>query len=307
MSLARARLPDGRPVGLDGGPPFSCEALRRLVGVPFELPHDDPWVLDGGDAAHGYLDAARRAWVDEPTWMDFLDPSSPAHRLKIVERDLYLHHWDPWLARARAVLDVGCGIGRMTLPMLARGHDVVGVDADLASLHRCAWHAAGLPGRLDLRWSSVHALPDVTVDTVIACEVLCYVPEVEVAVEGLVARLTRGGTLLLSMEARWGWACAPDASPGTVAHALVGDGVIDQPGEGWVRTWEEEDLVDLLEDAGLAVEAMVPTNYVLDGPLEAVTDGVPELEVLLDLEEAARAHPVWSPLNRLWTAAAVRR
>ena len=33
---------------------------------------------------------------------------------------------------------------------------------------------------------------------------------------------------------------------------------------------------------------------------------VPPLEALLDVEEACRAHPVWRPLNRIWTAVAVK-
>lgn len=307
MSLSRAHLPDGRPLLEDGVAPMSGEQLMALVGVPFDLPADDPWVLDGGDEAHAYLDGARAAWVQTPEWMDFLDPDSPAHVLKTTERDLYLHHWAPWLEGAQTVLDVGCGVGRFVQPLVAMGKTVWGVDADLASLHRCAWHAAGGAGALDLSWSSVHVLPEIQVDLAIACEVLCYVPALEEALATLVARIRPGGVLLLAMEARWGWAASPDAPEGGIAHALVGDGVIDLPGDRWVRTFERDELVALLDAAGLEVECCVATNYVLDGPLESVTSGVPDLDALLDLEEACRVHPVWEPLNRIWTVAARKR
>jgi SAM-dependent methyltransferase len=243
MGLADARRPDGTPIPLAGPAPFPATALRALDRVAFTLPPDDPWVLGSGGADHGYVDAARAAWGAEPTYMDFLDPDSPVYDLKAVERDLYLHHWKRWLDGAGTVLDVGCGVGRFVVPLVARGATVWGVDADLPSLQRCAWHAAGLPGRLDLSWSSVHSLPDVTVDVAIACEVLCYVPDVERALAGIVARLRPGGALLIAMEGRWGWALSPDATPGTIGHALVGDGILDLPGDGWTQTWEEADLV----------------------------------------------------------------
>lgn len=306
MGLAEARHPDGRPIDLPGQAPFPARTLSKLDGVAFTLPADDPWVLGKGGADHAYLDAAKAAWTSEAEWMDVLDRACPVYDLKAVERELYTHHWRPWLDRAKTVLDVGCGVGRFLVPLVARGATVYGVDADLRSLQRAAQHALGLPGSLDLSWSSVHALPDVKVDTVIACEVLCYVPEVERALAELVARLTPGGALLMSMEARWGWALAQDAPPGSIAHALIGDGILDLPGEGWVHTWEQAPLTELLERAGLKVEKIVATHYVLDGPLEQVAGFVPPIEAILDVEDVARAHPVWGPLNRIWTVVATK-
>lgn len=306
MSLRDARLPDGAPLGLDGAGPFPVDALLALRGRGFSLPADDPFVHGTGDASHGYLDASRRAWVDHPDHMDFLDPDSPVWHLKGLERDLYLEDWGPALDGAASILDVGCGVGRFSLWALDEGKDVHGVDADLRSLQRVAWRAPGRPGRLDLHWTSVHALPDVQVDAVIAAEVYCYVPEVHDALVHLRTRLRPGGVLCLSVEARWGWATAIDASSGAIAHALVGDGVVDLPGEGWVRTYTDDDLRETLEDAGFEIEAIVPNHYVLDGPLERVAPEALDLDMLLDLEDAAREHPVWHPLNRIWSVVARR-
>lgn len=306
MGLRDATDAGGRRLLEDGPAWVGPDERRRLQRPDLTFAPDDPWVTGGGSTAHGYLDAARAAWDEAPDHMDVLDPASPVARLKAVERDLYLHHWTPWLDDPGVVMDVGCGVGRFVQPFLARGCDVVGVDPDDRALRACLAHAADLPGRLDLRWSRASVLPDVAVDTVLAVEVLCYVPDAEAALEAIVARLRPGGRLLLSMEARWGWAASPDVPPGTVGHALVGDGVLDLPGDGWTQTWEEGPLVALLEAAGLAVEGCLGTHYVLDGPLEQATGGVPDLEIVLDLEAAARAHPVWSPLNRIWTVAAVR-
>jgi len=238
--------------------------------------------------------------------MDFLDSQSPIADLKSAERDLYLHWWKPWLDAER-ILDVGCGIGRFTQSFLERGATVIGVDADLRSLRRCAWHAAGCKGRLDLHWSSVHRLPDQrNFDLVIAAEVLCYVPEVGRALREIHDRLRPGGALLISMEARWGWAASQDAPTGAIEAALEGDGLVDIPGERWVQTYTEERLHDLLEAHGFQVERMIPALYVLDGPLEDVGLDSASLEELLALEDRCRSHPVWKNLNRAWIAAAIK-
>jgi SAM-dependent methyltransferase len=277
-----------------------------LVGVPFELPCEDPWIHGEGTAGHAYLDGARAAWRDHPEWMDFLDPASPCWDLKRAERDLYLHAWRAW-RDAKRVLDVGCGIGRFVTAWLDRGADVWGVDGDLDSLRRCAWHAAGRPGRLDLHWSSVHRLPDVRdVDVVIACEVLCYVPDAHAALDAIFERLRPGGALLVSVEARWGWATGEDAPPGAMEEALAGTGTVDVPGDRWVHTYEGPELRTLLEAAGFDVIALDATHYVTDGPLERCMPPDVTLETLLAWEDRCRRHPVWGPLNRAWTGVAIK-
>lgn len=305
MTLNAARTPDGLPVGLPTGP-IPCVDLVPLVGMPFDLPCDDPWLQQEGTPGHTYLEAAAEAWREHPEWMDFLDLGSPVYDLKRAERDLYLHAWRGFRG-ARRLMDLGCGIGRMTMPFLDRGATVFGVDGDLESLRRCAWHAAGRAGRLDLSWSSVHRLPDEgDLDAIIACEVLCYVPDVAPVLSSLRERLRPGGALLLSWEAPWGWAAAEDAPSEALQQALAGPGVLDLPGERWVRTLDADGLRTLFTDAGFEVTDVLPTHYVPDGPLERCLGPSTSLEELLAIEESCRTHPVWAPLNRIHTVTAVR-
>jgi len=306
LSLALATKRDGSPLNLPGEPPFSGEDLEGIGGEIFQLPCEDPWILGEPDKAHAYLQGAKAGWSDHPEWMDFLDDESPISDLKSAERDIYLHWWKPWLDAER-VLDVACGIGRFTQPFLDRGATVIGIDADVKSLRRCAWHAAGRPGKLDLHWTSVHKLPEERgFDVAVAAEVLCYVPDVAPALAAIRERLKVGGALLISMEARWGWAASQDAPAGAIEAALDGDGVVDVDSERWVQTYTGESFTQLLEDAGFTVERMVPALYVLDGPLEDVGLTSTSLEELLAIEERCRNHPVWKPLNRAWIAVAIR-
>ncbi|MEM9494032.1 MAG: class I SAM-dependent methyltransferase, partial [Myxococcota bacterium] len=213
---------------------------------------------------------------------------------------------------AERVLDIGCGVGRFATYFLDRGADVIGVDGDMQSLCRCAWHAAGRPGRLDLYWTSVHTLPEIApCDLAVACEVLCYVPDVGRALRAIVARLRPGGTLLLSVEARWGWALSVDAPGGGLDVALaepVGTdtGVLDLTDDRWVRIYQRDQLHAELSAAGLRVEGIWPMLYTLDGPLESLVPSTATTAELLAIEQRCRDHPIWSPLNRVWTAAAVK-
>ncbi len=300
MSLRDATY-RGKPLGLPGTPPFPAEALRPWMGKKIFLKPDDEWVRGTGDREHAYLDGARRAWTDHPEYMDFLDLGSPVYDLKRAERDLVLHHWAEHLGAER-VLDVGCGIGRFAVRWLDQGATVHGVDPDLESLRRFVWHAAGRPGRVDLHWSSAHVLPDLEVDVAIAAEVLCYVPDAAGALRKIASRVRPGGHVLVSLEARWGWAASQDAPPGTLEAALTGEGIVDVPGDRWVRTYDEQAVRSLFAEAGVVLTELMPSHWVPDGPLEDAAPADLSLEELVALEARCRAHPVWGPLHRLWLA-----
>lgn len=305
LTLARATLPGGAPARLPGAAPFAAADLLGLNEVLFGLPCDDPWLRAGGSRAHTYLESARQAWRDHPEWMDFLDPDSPAWDIKRASRDLYLDALGP-LRGARTVLDVGCGIGRMSMPFLDDDATVIGCDGDLESLRRFAWHAAGRPGRLDLHWTTPNALPDVQVDLAVAVEVLCYVEDPAVALKAVAERIRPGGALLLGMEARWGWAASPDAPHDGVDVALGAPGPLFLPGDRFVHVLEEDEVRALVEGAGFRIDVLRPTHFLPEGPLEDLLPSDLTLETLLALEQRFRGHPVWGRLHRIWTVVATK-
>jgi SAM-dependent methyltransferase len=283
------------------------------LGVSFELPPGDPRLLelhDGGPAPTPPLDnlvGAVTYWHEHPDWMEFLDPSSPSYHDKMVERALYLDFWHDHLpAPGSRVLDVGGGVGRFMAWLLEQSCSVELVDPDLRSLWRAVSYAAGKPGFLDVHWTTGECLPALEpVDCVVAVEVLCYVEDPVRVLRNLAQVMKPGAPLLLSVEARWGWAMGADVHEGSIAD-FFGDGIVHVPGDRWVRTFEQDDLLDLLEEAGFELVALQPSHYALSGPFEMAAGELTVEEALL-LEERLRAHPVSRGLNRAWMAVARAR
>jgi len=293
---------------LPPGPPYRARELRGWAGFAFDLPPGDERLRalhEGHPAPSPPLDnlvGMARAWVDHPEWLDFLDPSAPNHADKLLERALYLHHWDRWLPGGGArVLDLGAGTGRFTTWFLDHACDVEAVDPDLRSLWRLLQHAAGRAGRLDVHWTTAERLPDLEpVDAVVAAEVLCYVEDPARALAAAAARVRPGGVLLGSVEARVGWVSALDAAPDTL-QAWLDDGVVHVPGDRWIRTYDESTLRNLLGDWELL--ELVPTHYAVSGPFEAAA-GPLALPALLEVEDRLRKHPLAKPWHRAWLFAA---
>ncbi|NOY28122.1 MAG: class I SAM-dependent methyltransferase [Oligoflexia bacterium] len=308
MALADARRLDGLPCPvLPVGPPYRCGDLVDWLGLAFALPPGDPRLEDifmGGDADTPPLDnlvGAVRYWDEHPEWMDFIDPSAPNHHDKLVERAIYLERWEAYLPGGARVLDLGGGVGRFAAWLLERDCQVELVDPDLRSLWRALSMAVQGSGAIDLHWATGETLPELApVDVVVACEVLCYVEDPALVLEKIRRVLKPGGVLLASVEARWGWAMAPDVHEGTI-DAFLGDGVVHQPGDRWVRTYTEDRLRRLLED--WEILELWPTHYALSGPFEMIA-GELDVDEALALEARLRAHPVSGPLNRAFAVVA---
>lgn len=309
MSLKDAFNPHGHTPSLPSGPPYRCVDLLSWAGIAFMLPAGDPRLpaLHAGEPSPSppldNLQGAARFWDEHPELMAFLAPDSPIHHDKVVERAMYLRLWGPHLERARRVLDLGGGIGRFTTWLLDRGCTVELVDPDLRSLWRALGFCAGRDGALDMHWATGERLPDIKpVDTAVLCEVLNYVEDPARVLEQVARVVEPGGSVLVSVESRWGWAMASDVPLGSIEGWF--SGIVHVPGDVWVRTYTEEMLRELLSEH-FEVEAIVPSHYAFSGPFE-LSSNVSELSVeeALVLEDRLRDHPVSAPLNRAWMAVA---
>ena len=146
MSLANATSTNRDISKINGVSPYDIDTISDLAGVAIMLEAGDPrleLIHRGGKSPTPQMDNLEgmvRAWDDHPEWLDFLDRSAPNHLDKLLERDLYTHHWNRWLPDQGRVMDLGGGVGRFTTWLLERGLDVEHVDPDLRSIWRALQH-----------------------------------------------------------------------------------------------------------------------------------------------------------------------
>ena len=303
MSL-QSTLAFGYPTPpLPHGPPYKCVDLLEWVGFPFLLEAHDPRLID---IHHGNpaptpplenLEGMIRYWNEHPEWMDMLNPESPVFHDKQIECDLYLDFWHDVFPYEQHVLDMGGGVGRMTQLLLQRKCAVDLVDPDLRSLWRAVSTAAGGPGSIDVHWSTGEFFPDLgPFDSAIACEVLNYVEDPQRIVDKIYNNLKPEGHLLLSVEARWGWALSADVAEGSI-DAFFEDGIVHIPHDRWIRTYQKLDLENLLSK--FRSVQIQPSHYAFSGPFEMATGLLPSQEAIR-IEKRFRSHPIASQLNRAW-------
>ena len=122
----------------------------------------------------------------------------------------------------KVVLDLGCGIGRLSGPLSKRAGKVIGVDASPGMLHRAR---SELPS-VEFVLASAHDLPfpDASFDVVVACYVLQHILDdawLRLAICSL-ARVAKPGGLTFLMDGTGSEFSRPSNS-----HVTV------------IRTWEE--------------------------------------------------------------------
>jgi SAM-dependent methyltransferase len=148
------------------------------------------------------------------------------------------------------LLDLGCGGGRHAFEAARRGAQVVALDADLAELKDVAamFSALATETAIDGRAVGGDALhlpfPDASFDRVIAAEVLEHLPDDAAAVAELVRVLHPGGTMAVTVPARF---------PERVCWALSDEYHAPAVPGGHVRIYSAAGLQALLRRHGLAI------------------------------------------------------
>jgi SAM-dependent methyltransferase len=134
----------------------------------------------------GAWDAGARTWIDRIRDGD--DPRVHPHDAAIVEL----------LPPSRGLtLDVGCGEGRLTRELAARGYDVVGYDSSTRLIAEA--RVAHPDGRYEVAPADALPVADAAAELVLCVNVLMHVVDLSAAVLELARVLAPGGALLVGL------------------------------------------------------------------------------------------------------------
>lgn len=278
---------------------------------------------DGPPAALANLRGMKRSWDEYPSAMDFLRPDSPNHLWKAFQTDLYRTAIGQVASQspgtALRILDAGCGIGRLLVPMAVDGHHLLGIDASLRSLQAAQQHLAPLleadpelGKRVRLVWDDMATaeISEGPFDLVLALELLCYLDSPQETAAKLAEVLRPGGVLVASIEA-WPGALLADPAglgPSGLDRALSRH-ILSVQDDRWVHALQADEFEAILRAVGLEPRWIRGMHYLLDGPFGALVDPTQMgragyCKELTRLEDSLATGQSTAKLPRAWLAVA---
>jgi 2-polyprenyl-3-methyl-5-hydroxy-6-metoxy-1,4-benzoquinol methylase len=128
-------------------------------------------------------------------------PAFYNHYIEYCQRRALLS-WLPWVAPGSSTaLDVGCGVGRWSLELAERGHEVTGIDLSPFMIERARTSAAAAGARCSFVVGDAIGLQlGRTFDLIVCVTVLQHIldpAQARAAIVRLAAHLAPGGTLVL--------------------------------------------------------------------------------------------------------------
>ena len=146
-------------------------------------------------------------------WWDPNGASAMLHKLNPVRlkyiRDQIDQHWQcDECGRSpltgKTALDVGCGAGLLTEPLVRLGAKVTGIDATPEVIAVARQHAAAMRLEIDYRLGDVQELKS-QFDLITCMDVIEHVADPAAFVKSLAKRLASGGLLIISTPNATSW------------------------------------------------------------------------------------------------------
>jgi 2-polyprenyl-6-hydroxyphenyl methylase/3-demethylubiquinone-9 3-methyltransferase len=209
---------------------------------------DPVTTIDPAEAAHfGGLAAD---WWDpkgSSAMLHQLNPARLGYLREVVDRHWGLDETGFTPLAGKTALDVGCGAGLLCEPLARLGAAVTGIDAAAENIAAAHAHALQSGLTIDYRTGGIEGLGSQRFNLVTSLEVIEHVSDPAAFIAGLAGALADDGLLVLSTPNR--------TALSHIALITIGEGTgrIPKGTHDWDKFLTPDELVALLEEAGLKV------------------------------------------------------
>jgi len=292
---------------------FRCltPALGKLysnLNHPIKICRDVPgfWNITGYE----------REWPKLGKLFDFLNPQSEIYWLKLLEKEIYLSYFDPYLAkipRGKKILDAGGGVGRFSLELGKRNYQMTLLDACRSNLAAAQKHLAKNGIRdFEILWADVADLgfiPSSKYAAVFGIELLSYLTDTEKGLRELIRVTEPGGLIFLSVEGKYGSVLADPNIPPDQVDKILNEDILLIEGDRYTRYFTRDGFKKIIGKCGLEIILLEGCHYLAEGPFQRLLDerrlSEPEYrKEILAREKQFRDEPTIKDLARVWAAVA---
>ncbi len=167
---------------------------------------------------------------------------------------LILDVLEPYLAKGKRVLDIGCGAGTLSFYIAKRGNQVVGIDISLNSIRTCCLSVKnlGLENNVEFRQLNFPKDPiKGCFDLVLCIEVLEHLPEDKKAINYIFKLLLPNGIAIISTPSK-------NAPLYRLSYSKNFDRKV-----GHLRRYSENELKTIVSESGFKILEVRKTEGVL--------------------------------------------
>lgn len=186
-------------------------------------------------------------------WWDLSGPFKTLHHLNPVRKGIVDSYGS---VKDKTILDVGCGGGILSESLAYAGAQVVGIDADEASIQTATHHAKDLGLNLNYLTSAIETYQAPPVDIITCFEMLEHVTEPQLVIDHAARLLKPDGLLFLSTINR-----TPRAYLEAIVMAEYVLGLLPRQTHDYAKCIRPSELASMLRQAGFEVVQLVGMGY----------------------------------------------
>lgn len=176
-----------------------------------------------------------------------LNPARLAYLREAIDRHWGIEESEFAPLSGKTAIDVGCGAGLLTEPLVRLGAKATGLDAAPENIGAARAHAEAVGLEVEYLAGGIEAVAGRSFDLVVSMEVIEHVADTAAFAQGLADALAPGGLMVLSTPNR--------TALSRLAMITIGEGMgaIPKGTHDWTQFLTPDELTELLAGVGLTV------------------------------------------------------